>query len=424
MLAHWIWLAHRPNLPDWLKWNLLQKFGDPEKIYFADSYEEAEGLTKQGYESLMDKDLGQAHKILEACLKKRLHILTIADGAYPRRLKNICDPPLILYYKGQLPDLDSTAVISVVGTRHASAYGLQAAQRLGYQIGACGGIVVSGMALGIDAMAMNGGLMGGAPVVGVLGCGADQIYPLKNRQLFRDTERYGCILSEFPPETPAAPWNFPKRNRIISGLSDGVLVVEAPKKSGALITARQALDQGRDVFVVPGNIDVDTCEGSNSLLRQGAGAVSCGWDILSEYVCRYPDRLREKIQGRQEAGEDLQKVSQNLQIPDPERKKSHKIQEKTSRIPEIDKPHENAHKKLSIDKEPSQPYIDINEILSRCNSQEKAIVMVLKDGEMLVDTVIAETGLKTQEVLSSLTMLEIKGILKRLPGRRICLQQK
>ena len=159
MLAHWIWLAHRPNLPDWLKWNLLQQYGDPEKIFFADSYETVEDLTTQGYESLMDKDLREAHKILEACLQKRLHILTSADGAYPQRLKNICDPPLILYYKGQLPDFDSTAVISVVGTRHASAYGLQAAKRLGYQISKCGGIVVSGMALGIDAMAMSGGLM-------------------------------------------------------------------------------------------------------------------------------------------------------------------------------------------------------------------------------------------------------------------------
>ena len=315
-------------------------------------------------------------------------------------------------------------MISVVGTRHASAYGLQAAQRLGYQIGACGGIVVSGMALGIDAMAMNGGLMGGAPVVGVLGCGADQIYPLKNRQLFRDTERYGCILSEFPPETPAAPWHFPKRNRIISGLSDGVLVVEAPKKSGALITAREALDQGRDVFVVPGNIDVDTFEGSNSLLRQGAGAVSCGWDILGEYACRYPDRLHEKTQDRERPEEHLQKVAQHPRVPEPERKKSNPNRGKTTAAPGKMEEMKAVPEKLSIDKGPSQPYIDINDILPRCNSQEKAIVMALKDGEALVDTVIAETGLKAQEVLSSLTMLEIKGILKRLPGRRICLQQK
>ena len=424
MLAHWIWLAHRPNLSDWLKWEILQQFGDPEKVYFAESYEAVEGLTREGFQSLMDKDLGEAHKILEACVNKRLHILTIQDGAYPERLKQIADPPLVLYYKGQLPDMDSTAVISVVGTRRASPYGLQAAKRLGYQIGKCGGILVSGMAWGIDAMAMNGALMGGAPVVGVLGCGADQIYPLKNKQLFQDTERYGCILSEFPPESPGLPWHFPRRNRIISGLSDGVLVVEAPQKSGALITAREALDQGRDVFVVPGNIGVASCEGSNSLLRQGAGAVGCGWDILSEYVNRYPEKLGEDSTEAEGRRSTQQSVAEPAAVPAKAPGHRRKTEEKSGISPGKAPAPQGKKEKLSIDKRQSQPYIDINDILQQCNSQEKAIVMALKNGPELVDTVIVETGLKTQDVLSGMTMLEIKGILKRLPGRRICLQEK
>ena len=419
MLVHWVWLAHRPDLPDAQKWEILQYFGDPEKVYFADSYEAFDGLKKEGYESLMDKNLEESEKILEKCMKKHLRILTIGDAQYPERLKNIYDPPLILYYKGRLPDFDGNAVIGVVGTRSATGYGLQAARRMGYQIAKCGGIVVSGMALGIDAMAMNGALLGGSTAVGVLGCGADLVYPLKNKALFADTERYGCILSEFPPETQPLRWNFPRRNRIISGLSCGVLVVEAPSKSGALITARQALDQGRDVFVVPGNIGVPSCEGSNRLLREGAAAVGCGWDVLCEYAHLYPGRLQENnLEPERTSGETCQ-VAQPEKIPAKSRKPAAK-----SRIsPGTQERKTAAEKKITIDKPISQPYIDINDILKKCNSQEKAIVMALKDGEALVDTVIAETGLKTQEILASLTMLEIKGILQRLPGRRIRLRK-
>lgn len=423
MLAHWVWLAHRPNLPDWLKWEILQKFGDPEQVYFADDFQNIDGLTKDGFQSLMDKDLSGSEEILEKCLRKHLHILTIQDGAYPRKLKNIQDPPLILYYKGQLPDFDGNAVIGVVGTRHGTPYGLQVAKRMGYQIARSGGIVVSGMALGIDAMAMSGALLGNGPVVGVLGCGADQIYPLKNKGLFEDMGRFGCILSEFPPETPAMAWHFPRRNRIISGLSSGVLVVEAPIKSGALITAHQALDQGRDVFVVPGNVGVSACEGSNRLLREGAIAVGCGWDVLSEYEQLYPGKLHEVS-----AEPELRK-QESLQVAEtPKTPKTHmrKSQEKLENSPvsgDQNKRNPRAEEKKTIDKGASQPYIDINDILQKCNSQEKAIVLALQKGEALVDTVIAETGLKTQDVLACLTMLEIKGILQRLPGRRITLRK-
>ena len=245
MLVHWIWFAHRPDLTDRMKLQLLQHFQDPEEIYFAreDAFLQFEELTQEAQVSLQDKTLTASEEILEICHREKLQILTYQDSAYPVQLKNIPDPPVLLYCKGSLPDLNGSPAIGVVGTRSASAYGLTTAKRMGYQIGRCGGIVVSGMAKGIDAEAMSGAMMAGAPVVGVLGCGADIVYPLSNRKLFRDTESYGCILSEFAPGTPPVGWHFPKRNRIISGLSCGVLVVEAPEKSGALITARQALDQ-------------------------------------------------------------------------------------------------------------------------------------------------------------------------------------
>ena len=417
MLIHWIWLSHRPGFGPRTKAKLLEHFRDPEAVYYAD--EEALGhleLSQEARAALLDKNLESSGKILEECEKKRLNILTIQDAAYPSRLKNIPDPPLVLYYKGQLPDFDSEPVIGVVGTRKASAYGLTVAKRMGYQIGKCGGLVVSGMAYGIDGLAMSGALTAGAKTVGVLGCGADIVYPQSNRSLFRDVERYGCILSEFAPGQPAAKWTFPMRNRIISGLSCGVLVVEAPEKSGALITARLALEQGRDVFAVPGNIDMPTCAGSNELLRDGAIMVSSGWDVLREYESLFPDKIhREDAPSRQRA------YPQELARQEGETTPPRVAQ--TPRIPEETNHLKKNLEKKSIDKEPVQAYSDVNVNLSRLSGDEKTIVSCLQNGQRLVDDVIAETGMTTGKLLAVLTMLELKGVIKRLPGKQICLKQ-
>lgn len=419
MLIHWIWLAHRPGLNDRMKVELLQHFRDPEDIFFADSeaFDHIEGMTAEAAESLRDKNLNPAEEILEASRRAKLHILTYRDAAYPASLKNIADPPIVLYYKGQLPELDTSPVIGVVGTRKASAYGMTTAKRMGYQIGKCGGIVVSGMAYGIDGMAMSGALTAGQSVVGVLGCGADVVYPLSNRALFKDVEEYGCILSEFPPGTQPAKWTFPKRNRIISGLSNGVLVVEAPEKSGALITANMAAEQGRDVFAVPGNIDMPSFVGSNRLLRDGAIMVSSGWDVLSEYKALYPDKIhKEDAPVKQTAYPDeVNKVASETEKPLPKVAQKAELPEKKTVLKK------NLEKK-GIDNQPSAPYSDVNELLPKLSGDEQLIVTAIQNGERLVDDVIAETGLTTGKLLAALTMLELKGILKRLPGKRISLK--
>ena len=419
MLVHWIWLAHRPGLNDRAKLALLQHFSDPEDIFFADraAFDHIEGLSEDAKEALGDKNLIPAEEILDYCGRETLHLLTFRDAAYPRRLKNISDPPILLYYKGRLPDFDGSPVIGVVGTRKASAYGMTTAKRMGYQIARCGGIVVSGMAYGIDGMAMSGALTAGKPVVGVLGCGADIMYPPSNRALFRDTEQFGCILSEFAPGTPPGKWTFPKRNRIISGLSCGVLVIEAPEKSGSLITAHQAAEQGRDVFVVPGNIDIPSFVGSNRLMRDGAIPVSSGWDVVGEYQAVYPDKIRkdetpshqtaypdEVLRSREEPEQSLPKVAQKTLLP-----RKNKTQKK------------DPDKKV-IDKGPSAPYSDVNNTPANLSAEERAVVKTLQNGERLVDDVIAETGLTTGKLLAALTMLELKGILKRLPGKRVMLK--
>ena len=416
MLIHWIWLAHRTGLSDRMKVRVLQHFQDPEDSYYADgeSYRHIDGITPEAVQALQDKDLTCAETILETCRREGLHLLTFQDAAYPSKLKNIADPPILLYYKGQLPDFDALPVIGVVGTRKASAYGMQTAKRMGYQIGKCGGIVVSGMAYGIDGMDMSGALTADQITVGVLGCGADIVYPLSNRALFRDVEQYGCILSEFAPGTPPAKWTFPKRNRIISGLSNGVLVVEAPEGSGALITANHALEQGRDVFVVPGNIDQPGFVGSHRLLRDGATLVSSGWDILSEYEALYPDKIhREDAPSHQRVYPDeLKKITEEAEKPVP------KVAQKPA-LPGKNRPLKKILEKKTIDKEPKDAYSDVNTALPKLSEQEQKIVDALASGERLVDDVIAETGLSTGKILALLTMLELKGVIKRLPGKRI-----
>lgn len=416
MIVHWLWLAHRPGLSDFMKAELLNHFSDPEDIYFAqpEAFAHIGGFTEEMARALADKDLTEAQKNLADAMKYKLHILTCRDAAYPQRLKHIPDPPLVLYYKGTLPDFDSQPVIGVVGTRDCTPYGLSAAKKLGHEIVQCGGLVVSGLAKGIDAMAMKSALSAGGRVVGILGCGAEQVYPKANRWLFADVERYGCILSEFPPETPAFGWNFPKRNRIISGLSHGVLVVEAPKGSGALHTARHALEQGRDVFVVPGNVDQPTFEGSNQLLRDGGILTTCGWDILSEYEGLYPEVVRRDAKpSRQRAyPEDMPETGET----------GAKVAQK-ARLPKIKQSEKEKSYKKDIDNTVTPNYSDVNKDLSALSPEQRAIVQCLSGGERLVDQVIAEVDLPAGKVSSLLTMLVIKGFVKKLPGNRVCLNK-
>ena len=370
MLLYWLWLASLPHISNREKLRLLEHYDSAENCYLAQTA--PEGLSEEGRAAFANKDLTLAETILAKCARKKIRILTWADAAYPNRLKHIPDPPPVLYYRGMLPDFDQEVAIGIVGTRKATAYGLNTARQLGGEIAACGALVVSGMAAGIDAVATQAALQQGRPAVAVLGCGVDVIYPTSNRKLYETLDQQGCILSEFPPEEKPDRWNFPKRNRIISGLSCGVLVVEAPAKSGALITARQAMEQGRDVFAVPGNIGVAACEGSNALIKDGAAVVTCGWDVLEEYSHIYPGKLEKKAAA--------QPVSD----------------------------------KISVDKPAAQPYID-PEISRDLDDTERTLLEHLT-GKQLMDELIADAALDPGEALAALTLLEVKGLICTLPG--------
>ena len=252
-LKYWVWLTALPGLSNRSRLLLLERYGSPEDVYYADAEELAltEGLTPGQAQLLSDKSLTRADRILADCARGDIFLLTMQDAAYPARLRDIFDPPVLLYGKGSLPLFDEEAAIAVVGTRSCTPYGLRCAHRMGYELARQGAVVVSGMAKGIDGAAMRGALQAGGFTAAVLGGGVDVVYPAENRRLYEDIAATGVLLSEYPPGTEPLPGHFPVRNRIISGLSLASLVVEAPVRSGALITAHAALDQGRDVFAVP-----------------------------------------------------------------------------------------------------------------------------------------------------------------------------
>lgn len=398
MPVYWIWFAEIKGISLFVKRQLLETFRDPEEIHLA----QEKAFPKEVAEALQQKDLTEAMAIYQQCVKLGIGILTYADEDYPESLRNIEDPPVVLYFKGKLPDWQAQPVIGVVGTRKASTYGLQTAHLLASQIAACGGLVVSGAATGVDAFSMEGALDAGKPTVGILGGGVDVVYPAKNRNLYRRTEEKGCLISEYPPGCRPYPWNFLQRNRIISGLSDGVLVVEAPEKSGALNTARHAFSQGRDLFVVPGNLGVDTCLGSNALLQEGAYAALSGWDVVKHYAPLYPDTVANRPVNLQRIG----------QIP------PKKVAEETA-LPEKGENKKRVSPENAIDNAPKSTYSVINKPTVKLSDQENAVLALLSEIPQLPDSVMDASDLPASTVQSILTRLAIKGLAIQHPDGRI-----
>ncbi|GAB1232461.1 DNA-processing protein DprA [Ferrigenium sp. UT5] len=287
-------MALEPGLTDWLRLchvsglgseglrKLLQAFGSPtavlqQSVYSLSHYVKQPVARAIG-EELDEAAIAQAANWLDDPLNR---ILTIADDDFPQALLNIPDPPLLLYVKGRL-DLLNRPSLAIVGSRNATAQGIRNAEAFARAASESGLCIISGLAQGIDAAAHRGGLQAAGASLAVVGTGLDKVYPASNRELAHALAQQGCIISEFPLGTPPLPANFPRRNRIISGLSLGCLVVEAGLQSGSLITARMALEQGRDVFAIPGSIHSPQSKGCHSLIKQGAKLVEGAQDILEE----------------------------------------------------------------------------------------------------------------------------------------------
>lgn len=279
-----VWLSSVPGVGSRSCLNLIRHFGSAEKVYHC-SYPELieSGLVKEkaARNIIEHRNIENIDNYLKTVKDNGIRIYTIYEDEYPENLKNIYDPPPVLYVKGELLKEDRLA-LAIVGSRKASDYGIKTAQRLAYRLAEHGITIVSGMALGIDSAAHKGSLMAGGRTIAVFGCGLKNIYPRSNYRLSQEIIKNGALVSEFPFDTEALPQHFPARNRIISGMSVGVIVVEAGEKSGSLITADFALEQGREVFAVPGNICSPNSRGTNALIQNGAKLVNKIEDIIEE----------------------------------------------------------------------------------------------------------------------------------------------
>ena len=281
-LASWLALNQIPGLGNEGLRRLLQAFGDPARVFATPTH-----TLKQVVQPAIAEVIAQGWT--DAALEPVANwledptnrVVTLADADYPQALLNIPDPPLLLYVKGRRELLNRPA-LAIVGSRNATAQGLRNAEAFAQAASAAGLCIVSGMAHGIDAAAHRGGLRGSGCSIGVVGTGLDKVYPAANRELAHQLAQQGALISEFPLGMPPLAANFPRRNRIISGLSLGCLVVEAGLQSGSLITARMALEQGREVFAIPGSIHAPQSKGCHHLIKQGAKLVECAQDILEE----------------------------------------------------------------------------------------------------------------------------------------------
>ena len=385
-LKYWVWLTTVEGLTNHSRWLLLEHFHSPEEIYYAETEQIrlVAGMNSAQAALLEKKSLQRAEEILSDCAAKDVFVITVQDAAYPSRLREIYNAPLLLYGKGAMPLFDDEAAVTVVGTRDRTPYGVQVAEELGYELAKQGAVVVSGLAKGIDAAAHRGALRAGGFTAAILGCGVDVVYPAENRRLYEDILATGVLLSEYPPGTRPEGWHFPERNRIMSGLSLATVVVEADRDSGALITARAALEQGRDVFAVPGPIHAPQSRGCNELIRDGAGLVTCGWDILQEYHNRFAHRLHPDKAVRPElpeggAGQEVAEAKPVVELP-----------------------------VLNLAKNRGSLTDDQVQILRALDAEEGK----------LTDDIAEELALPVRRVLSAMTMLEIDGYVTQQGARR------
>ena len=372
-LRCWLWLSNRKGLSAAAAQKYLRRFGSAKGIYYApeDELRWVEYATPQEITALLDRDLSMAERIQETCAKQGVHILCIQDADYPDRLRNIPDPPTVLYVQGNLPPVDDRLTIGVVGTRRASDYGRRMAESLGKGLAEAGAVVVTGLAEGIDSASARGALQGHGSVIAVLGTSTDRVYPSWNGKLQDAVAKLGALVSEYPPGTGPSKGSFPQRNRIISGLSLGITVVQAPQKSGSLITAARAQEQGRDVFAVPGMANDAGFAGSHALIRDGAQLVCSAEDILEEYRFRYPLLV------------DIRRKRRAFTPDDPPQ--------------------------AVLDKPGDVGYHALKEQLEELSEAELQLVSLLAGGEKHSDDLIAATGLEAGEVLTTLTLLQIKG---------------
>ena len=424
-LVHWIWLTQQIENAA-LAGELAAAFGKPERVYAADEKMLLDtGLLKpeQAHRLAALHSLDAAQAVLRDCAENDIRPITLDDALYPERLRNIPDPPLVLYSRGAIPLFDDLLCITIVGTRRASQRSRRMTETFAAELASRGVCIISGMAAGIDSAAHTGALRAGGLTTAVFGCGADICYPSENRTLMDEILQKGCILTEYAPGTSPGKATFPRRNRIMAGLAVGVLVAAAPERSGSLITAHLASEYGRDVFVIPGGIEDAEFRGANELLRQGAQPVTKVTDILEEYekLYRFEQRvmtgyrLPQSPRGvtaakeRPKAEKPAEKTEKYAPVPEePAREPVKRSAEAEEPAAAPEKPAGEAEKTAAAPEKPAPELID----------DERTLIELLNSGCEYPDQCVMRSGMTVDRVLVLLTRLEIAGIVKHMPGGR------
>ncbi len=349
---------------------LYHHFGSFEALYKADkkALEGISFLTENETNTLLNKNKDLADKILSDCEITDTRFVSYFDKAYPDILRNISNPPKILYIKGAEMDFNNIVTVTIVGSRRPSNYGDKMSFKLGYDLAKEGVTIVSGMARGIDAKAQRGALKAGGKTIAVLGTGCDVVYPPEHKELMEVIKANGCVISEYPPGTPVARTHFPERNRIMSGLAMGVIVVEGEANSGTGITARLCSEQGKELFCLPGNVDSPLSYIPNAYIKDGCPAITEAKDVIIGITALYPELMLEKVlKGEQE------EVSANI-------------------------------------------FSSLNE------AQGKIASVLSKNTPMHIDDICYSCGLDIAEVNRELLLLEISGIVVSMAGRNYMLR--
>jgi len=369
----------KPVLESWLRLCAIEGVGDLTVLRLVQAWHSPDAVLRASRDELIQSGCSQQladairrepdssarrslHRELKAIEREHIEVRSVLDQTYPARLRMIADPPPLLYITGSLTDQDEIAV-AIVGARRATAAGRAMTEELSRDLAKAGVTVVSGLARGVDAAAHRGALSAQGRTIAVLGCGIDRTYPPEHERLRRQIEEQGAVLSEVPMGAPPHSHHFPRRNRIISGLSIGVVVTEAAVGSGSLITARLATEQGREVFAVPGFVKEDTSRGTNALLKEGAALVERAQDVIDAILPQLEPALRLRL----------------------------------------------------------EPFHEKREQSRHLSKEEQRVHDVLSYDPRTVDDVIASTGLSVSIVIASLLSLELSQRIKQLPGQRYLL---
>lgn len=416
-LVYWIWLslACTPDSATFPK--LLEKYSDARSIYLADSDEliRCIGRRATDREKLINKDLEPAKKIYDFCMKRKVGLLPYCSERYPESLRRINTPPPLLYYRGKLPDFNRDFFVASVGTRSISDYGRRSAFKISYDLASAGAVVVSGMAVGIDGVSHAGALSAGGVTVAVIGSGIDVCYPSQHLKLAREIVKLGCVITEFAPGTPPERFNFPKRNRIISGLCAATLVIEGRERSGSLITARCAKEQGRVVYALPGNVGTENSQVPNLLIKDGARLFTSAEDIISDFRDSYGGILNPfnlKDRPAVDMMESLSALEVVANCP------GDKI---------FDPPRRNTRSDPVIARERSEEKKDNPSDESSIPCFDKATLSVYKkiplDSDIEIEALVDEQ-MNLREIMKAVLKLEMASFIVMLPGERVARKRK